>query len=143
MINFKLIQVIRSDIGFFYIFEIVLHYIRVNKYFSPEAVEELKKYSWPGNVRELKRICEQLLLSSPLPIIRESDVNNILKSQTAAPPSSLDFSKGFDQLIQNFEAELIKKALEEFKEIEKICEILKISRSSLYKKIKDYNLGES
>jgi two-component system nitrogen regulation response regulator NtrX len=30
--------------------------------FTPDAVEELQKYSWPGNVRELRNMVERLVL---------------------------------------------------------------------------------
>jgi DNA-binding NtrC family response regulator len=30
--------------------------------FSPEAIEQLTRYSWPGNVRELRNVVERLLL---------------------------------------------------------------------------------
>src|SRR4029079_17168093 len=30
--------------------------------FSPEAMEQLTRYSWPGNVRELRNVIERLLL---------------------------------------------------------------------------------
>src|SRR5512139_2899816 len=32
------------------------------KPFTPEAIEELKRYSWPGNIRELRNVVERLLL---------------------------------------------------------------------------------
>lgn len=44
---------------------------RRNKEFEPDALKALQTYSWPGNVRELKRVCEQLVLTSPLPFIRK------------------------------------------------------------------------
>ena len=33
--------------------------------FSPEALEDLKRYSWPGNVRELRNVVERTLLLAP------------------------------------------------------------------------------
>lgn len=51
---------------------------RRNKSFSPDALEALMNYEWPGNIRELRRVCEQLLLISPLPIIREEDIKKVL-----------------------------------------------------------------
>lgn len=119
-----------------------------NKKFSDDGIAALKKYSWPGNVRELKRVCEQLLLTSPLPIIREEDVNSIIRinsstqSTTSSPNAPVDLYVGFNKLIENYEAEIIKQALAETKQdIEKTANLLQISKSSLYKKIKDYNIS--
>lgn len=127
---------------------------RRNKQFTEDAYEVLKKYSWPGNTRELKRVCEQLSLVSPLPLIRDEDVSKwIFPELNSNPPAqpnkasasekmavNKDISVGLHQLIANFEAELIRECINEHKDIEKAAQLLKISRSSLYKKIKDHNI---
>lgn len=112
------------------------------KEISPEAIEALESYEWPGNIRELKRVCEQLLVSCPLPIIRAEDVDGILKPQssTSVNSSSIDFKMGLPDLIKNYESFAILTALEKYKDIDETAKILKISRSSLYKKIKDHNI---
>ncbi len=118
-----------------------------NKMLSPEAKLELINYSWPGNIRELKRVCEQLCLTSPLPIIRPVDVKQVI---TPAPIdksvdklfNNLDLSLGLSQLLQCYEALIIKNALTNEKDIDILAKLLKVSRSSLYKKIRDYQLKE-
>jgi DNA-binding NtrC family response regulator len=102
----------------------------------------LKTYSWPGNVRELKRVCEQLLLSCPIPVIRESDVRALLApaAPSAPPASNIDLSRGIGELVNEFEAQIIQKAIESKNDIDDAARLLKISRSSLYKKIKDHDL---
>lgn len=129
----------KADIPFLAKFFLSLLKPRTNKIFAPEAIELLQSYSWPGNVRELKRICEQVALTSPLPIIRSEDLQPLLQM---TKQNSLNDSLGLTQLVENFEAEVIQKLLKNEKDIEKIAERLQISRSSLYKKIKDYNLQE-
>lgn len=115
---------------------------RRNKTLSPEAKDYLSNYRFPGNVRELKRLCEQVALHSPLPIIRKEDVARFLPAEVEALSSgeSLDLSEGLTHLLERFEAQVIKQALATGKEIDQIAQMLKISRSSLYKKIKDYNI---
>ncbi len=145
---------------------------RVNKTFSKEAFAAMKTYNWPGNVRELKRICEQLFLISPLPIIRADDVKaliqpalpvlsvnatdqvkvnstqelnssdrNTVGSTLANLELSIDqLQKGLAQLLSEYEAKVIQQCLKHESDIDKASQILKMSRSNLYKKIKDYNL---
>lgn len=114
---------------------------RRNKKLTDGAAQTLQAYSWPGNVRELKRVCEQLSLHSPLPLIRSEDVKNTLPSEEAKiKPQAVDLSRGLAELTAEYEAELIRQALASHKEIDDLVELLKISRSSLYKKIKDYNI---
>jgi DNA-binding NtrC family response regulator len=115
---------------------------RTNKTLTPEAIQELQKYSWPGNVRELRRICEQLALTSPLPIIRAEDVERLLNASEggSSPQSWMDLKKGLPKLIEEFEARVIRKCLEESPDMESAIQTLQVSRSSLYKKIKDYQI---
>lgn len=114
---------------------------RRNKTFSPDAFDALESYDWPGNIRELRRVCEQLLLISPLPIIREEDVKKVLTPSTSENKElKFDFNKGLAELINDYEKRALEAALHIDKDVEGLVKLLKISRSSLYKKIKDYNL---
>ncbi|MCM2282122.1 MAG: sigma-54 dependent transcriptional regulator [Bdellovibrionaceae bacterium] len=116
---------------------------RRNKNLSDDAKVRLQAHSWPGNVRELKRVCEQLSLYSPLPIIRAEDVARVLPVSMPASSddsASIDLSQGLGDLLAGYEARVIRLALKADSDIEKAAQLLKISRSSLYKKIKDYNI---
>jgi DNA-binding NtrC family response regulator len=115
---------------------------RRNKSLSDEAKAILSAYPFPGNVRELKRLCEQLSLHSPLPIIRGSDVSKILPgiANTSGSAGPVDLSQGLTDLLASYEADLIRQGLATGKEIDEVAALLKISRSSLYKKIKDYDI---
>lgn len=108
-----------------------------NKSFDEAALAEFKNYNWPGNVRELKRVCEQLILVSPLPMIRDQDVRRLLFPKESATPLAHDSLEDF---LKSQEKQFIEKRLAETKDIEKCCEQLKISKSNLYKKIKDLGI---
>lgn len=115
--------------------------ITMKKTMGDDALEVLKKYSWPGNVRQLKRLCEHLALMAPLPIIRDSDVKKILFQETrVVSPESVPLDKGLNFLVEEYEKRVLKYALEQDLEIDELAKKLKISRSSLYKKVKDYEL---
>jgi DNA-binding NtrC family response regulator len=114
---------------------------RTNKTLSAEALKALQSYSWPGNVRELKRVCEQLALTCPLPIVREEDVRSLLTpASVGAQGEFLDFKKGLSQMLEEYEAHVIRKCLAQSADIESAIATLQVSRSSLYKKIKDYQI---
>lgn len=112
---------------------------RTNKTLSEEGLNALMAYNWPGNVRELKRVCEQLALTCPLPIIRAEDVRALL-SPSSTQGQYLDFKKGLSKLVEEFEASVIQKCLEQSPDMETAIQTLQVSRSSLYKKIKDYQI---
>jgi DNA-binding NtrC family response regulator len=127
--------------------DLVKHFLererpRRNKSIEPDAIAALQAHHWPGNVRELKRVCEQLCLHSPLPVIRQEDVLKALPVSARGPQKGgeIDLSRGAAALMADFEAELIRTALSRTGDIDEASSILKISRSSLYKKIKDYNI---
>lgn len=114
---------------------------RRHKTISPEGLEALKDYQWPGNVRELRRVLEQISLVSPLPIIRDIDVFSVLRpTRSMGEAEPIDMSLGLQPLVEKFEARVIRIALKMTKDVDEAARILKISRSSLYKKIKDYGI---
>ncbi len=126
--------------------ELATHFVdserpRRNKDWDPAALQALTSYAWPGNVRELKRICEQLVLTSALPIIREEDVTRLLyRSSPLHSDQEFDLSQSLDQFLSSKEKLFIENNLQKTKDIEKSAELLKISKSSLYKKIKDLGI---
>jgi DNA-binding NtrC family response regulator len=114
---------------------------RRNKSIEQDAIDALASHNWPGNIRELKRVCEQLSLYSPLPIIRSEDVRRILPvTVRESHGGALDLTLGLNVLIANHEAGIVRAALERNSDIDQTAALLQISRSSLYKKIKDYNI---
>lgn len=113
---------------------------RRNKTLSPDAIELLINYNWPGNVRELKRIIEQASLRSPLPLIRKEDLLGLLGATHSTPTEVIDFTLGLQSLMSDYEKHLLMQALKMDSDIDRTAQLLKISRSSLYKKLKDYQI---
>jgi DNA-binding NtrC family response regulator len=112
-----------------------------NKVFDSSAIDAFKKYAWPGNVRELKRVCEQLVLTSPLPMIRAEDFSNLFMKNLQQPnPENLSLENSLDEYLSKQEKRFIEFCLQQTKDLDKACEILKISKSNLYKKIKELDI---
>ena len=131
----------KADIGELAHYFLARERPRRNKSIAQDAIDALMLHEWPGNVRELKRICEQLSLYAPLPIIRSQDVKRLLPVTIQENYGArLDLSLGLSVLLANHEAEIIRAALEREGDIDQTANLLGISRSSLYKKIKDYNI---
>lgn len=112
-----------------------------NKNFDDQAICELQNYKWPGNVRELKRVCEQLVLTSPLPIIRDVDVKKYIASEASVEKTvHFNFNTSLDDFLKKQEKAFIESCLSQTQDIDKTIDVLKISKSSLYKKIKDLGI---
>jgi DNA-binding NtrC family response regulator len=125
--------------------DLARHFLALDKFrrkdIADDAMEVMQEYPWPGNVRELKRVCEQLLLTAPLPVLRREDVQQVLRpAQQTVQASSYDFAQGLAGLVNDFESKVLQKALSLHNDIDEVARLLKISRSSLYKKIKDHNI---
>ncbi len=109
------------------------------KSIAPESIELLKKHSWSGNIRELRRLCEKIVSLSPLPIIRPEDVESyVILSNPMDISTESDLSLQ-DQLA-NIEKSIIERKLQLHKNIDIVCEKLQVSRSNLYKKIKEHDI---
>lgn len=120
---------------------------RRNKHFAEDALNLLKRLPFSGNVRELKRLCEQVSLQAPLPVIREQDLRQSLPaaliptgSVASTTDADLDLSLGLNELTARYEAYIIRQALMRFSEPDLAAEKIGISRSSMYKKMKDYGI---
>lgn len=113
--------------------------------FADLAMEFLQRYNWPGNVRELENVVERAVVLSKGKHIEASDL----------PNSVLEHTQTEKQAEANYKPVSLKRALEdpERRIIElalrannwnrqSTAEILKINRTTLYKKMKRYGLLE-
>lgn len=121
---------------------------RRNKQLTEDAVEALRTHDWSGNVRELKRVCEQIALYAPLPLIRGEDVHACLPHvlsgvNNAYAQQELDLSMGLTELLARFEAHVVRESLRVTADVDTAALRLGISRSSMYKKMKDFGIERS
>lgn len=107
---------------------------------SPEAEETLVKYSWPGNVRELGNVIEYCVAMAPGELITADILPKRLKTQPKEDPQDLSLN------LRVLERQAIMKALSlaiADGHKEDAARILGISRATLYRKIKEYDISES
>jgi DNA-binding NtrC family response regulator len=114
------------------------------KGFSPGAMKFILNHAWPGNVREFKNVTRRavLLAESDTIELDNLSINQLLPTTEAINATKpLDKGASFEEITQEFQKDLIKKALEEAggKKL-KAAEILKMNKKTLYRKIKNLNL---
>ncbi|MCX7822982.1 MAG: sigma-54 dependent transcriptional regulator [Syntrophobacterales bacterium] len=101
---------------------------------APDAMKLLLEYDWPGNVRQLENaISHAVVLVQPEETITASHLPGFLKNQKIS-----------DDQISLYEHEkmLIKKTLQECKgNKHEAAKKLRISRSTLYSKLRKYGLA--
>ncbi len=110
-------------------------YKKYNLKFKKSTVKQLNKHSWPGNIRELQHTIEKAVIMTSDDFIKPDD----LMIQKAKKQEIDKTSESYN--IANHEKLLIEKALKKFGwNMSKTAEELGINRSTLYDKIKKYEL---
>ncbi len=105
---------------------------------EPDSIKALQAYSWPGNVRELRNVIERAVLLSEQKNIRFQDLH--FDGHSKRRTSYLDSNLTLDELEKQH---IERVLLEEQGRVEKAASRLGIPRSSLYQKIKKYQLSSS
>jgi len=115
------------------------------KGFAADAMKFLHYYHWPGNVRELKNVIKKAV------ILIDYDISEYITLANLSPDmikpydeidiiKTLDKGSSFKNITNNFERDLIKKALTKAGNNKTYAaKILKIQRKTLYRKM--INLG--
>ncbi len=105
--------------------------------FASDAMDVMTRYAWPGNVRELENVIERTVILAKGDLIEVSDL----------PPNLKDgASDGAEVKLSLHENErlYILKTLAECNWNKKLAaSVLGINRSSLYSKLKKYDIGRS
>lgn len=105
--------------------------------FSPAAMRQLLTYNWPGNIRELEHCIEYAVILAKGEQIEGSDLpftNEALFSQTK---TEID-----DSLITNEKRHIIQMLESSRWNKKETAQRLRISRSSLYEKIKRLRIAQ-
>jgi DNA-binding NtrC family response regulator len=105
--------------------------------FSTDAMDMMTRYSWPGNVRELENVIERTVILAKRDLIEISDLPPNLKDGTTE-------SAEVKLSLHENERLYILKTLAECNWNKKLAaSVLGINRSSLYSKLKKYDIGRS
>lgn len=111
---------------------------RVSMHLSPDAQQALVQHAWPGNVRELENLIERVVVTCQSSTINVHDLFADHPLQTAKS----DLGTIGKIARQEAERSRILQALRDAKgDKTRAARILSISRSSLYNKLRDYNIS--
>ncbi|MBQ3291116.1 MAG: sigma 54-interacting transcriptional regulator [Mogibacterium sp.] len=131
----------------------------IRKSFSEEVYRELEEYDWPGNVRELRNTIERVLLTSDLTVqeIRSIPMPYSAKkvdptvssmpsgsnsTATTAGTDAASLPEGsLNQIVDDFEKDLIERSLREYGTITEAAKHLGVSISTLSRKAAKYGIS--
>ena len=111
---------------------------------SEEAMALLCRHDWPGNVRELENLIERLSVLRGEGEIRVEDLPANLRERppvALAAPSVPETGLDFREVVDQFESELIRQALEQTQgNKNRAAQLLGLNRTTLLEKIKKKGL---
>ncbi|MCI0427161.1 MAG: sigma-54 dependent transcriptional regulator [Nitrospiraceae bacterium] len=109
------------------------------RHVSPEVMQALTQASWPGNVRELQHYIERAIVTTTGPALRCADL--VTAGSKSAEHDLRSVSRG---AVTQAERMRIVQALHQAGGNRVgAAKLLKISRASLYNKLRDYNICEA
>ncbi|MET1014599.1 MAG: sigma 54-interacting transcriptional regulator [Paenisporosarcina sp.] len=104
---------------------------------SSQTRDYLQSYHWPGNVRELQNVIQAAVYLADDDTIEPSALPDALKQHRS---NQFKESKNLQEAIEQLERSMIMEALEFEDDKRVVASHLGLSRSTLYEKIKKYNL---
>lgn len=102
---------------------------------TADAEQTLQRHSWPGNIRELRNVLERAILLSDQPLLRRKDLRFVEGTEAAAATDS-------ELSLEELERQHIQRILQQVQgQVTVAAHKLGIPRSTLYQKIKKYQLA--
>lgn len=112
------------------------------KRLSDDVIQKLQSYNWPGNIRELENVIQSLLIMSRHDEIQVEDLPDWVQCKMAPAAKSEEVftydkvNQSLKKYIQSQEVGYIQKVLEQNEgNLTKTAQVLKISRTTLYKRM--------
>lgn len=134
----------RQDIPLLANFFLNRHITRLGKNLngmSTKVLAALMRHDWPGNVRELENVVLSMTIMAMGNRINEEDLPAELADEEGSQLRSLDFVA--PQSLEEIEAYFIRKTLREQQGDRTLsAEILGIDKSTLWRKMKRYNIED-
>ena len=119
-----------------------IKYSRNIDYVSPEALELLQKFSYPGNIREFSNLIERTIVLSHRKFIGVEEVQRALNEEFSNYIHT-DTEPSVDPeilMINDEKSRLLDALLKADGNREKAAKLLGICRTTLWKKLKEYDI---
>jgi two-component system response regulator AtoC len=108
---------------------------------SSEAMKCMLNYAWPGNVRELENCIERAVALGTDNLLEVSDLPPAL--QSGSEPVAIQAQNVAENDLEELEKETIQRVFDQVRGDKVLAgKMLGISRATLYRKLKRYQIGE-
>jgi transcriptional regulator with PAS, ATPase and Fis domain len=106
------------------------------------AVEALESYNWPGNVRELENSMERLVVIGDDNLITRESIISVLGKDKFAYVQTDNINGSLKDAVNQFEKNIIEKALKKYGSTYKAAEVLGLTQSTVVRKAKALGITE-
>jgi transcriptional regulator of acetoin/glycerol metabolism len=116
--------------------------------FAEDTLDLFLKYRWPGNVRELRNLMQRIYLVASGPVVTARDLPPELRRDLDEPAPEADsleiILSGHSGDLESIEESAIRRTiLAEKGNLTRVAAILGISRPTLYRKMRQYQINRS
>lgn len=109
--------------------------------YDDEFLQALQAYRWPGNLRELYNAVYRACTLSHSYRLAVKDLN--LPNQVGqSDDSQVDENATLDELVNRFEASLLRKLYNEYPSTRKLAQRLGVSHTAVANKLRAYGIGK-
>jgi len=114
---------------------------RKERRFGPEIESIFTGHNWPGNIREMENLIESLVVTCDRPVIDTADLGSCMLSEGLDRKRNLfetldTRDKSLKEIVRDLEREILEGALELHGSMAKVAEMLKIDRSTIFRKLR-------
>jgi PAS domain S-box-containing protein len=114
---------------------------RKERRFGPDIEATFTGHSWPGNIREMENLIESLVVTCDRPVVDAADLGSCMLTEGYDRKRNLfetldTRDKSLKKIVRDLEREILYGALEIHRSMAKVAELLKIDRSTIFRKLK-------
>jgi transcriptional regulator with PAS, ATPase and Fis domain len=114
---------------------------RKERRFGPEIEGIFTGHRWPGNIREMENLIESVVVTCDRPVVETADFGSCMLTESYDRKRNLfetldTRDKSLKEIVRDLEREILNGALEIHGSMAKVAELLKIDRSTIFRKLK-------
>ena len=110
-----------------------------NKELTPDCYAMLADYSWPGNVRELQNLMHSIVITKDHGPLSVKDLPRHMtgneNEELFFPDDGINYERPLKDIMADIERGILRKALKVHGSVQKVAEVFKVNRSTIFRKL--------
>ena len=106
---------------------------------TEDAKKELLAYPWPGNVRELQNLMHSIVITKDHGPLSVKDLPRHMtgneNEELFFPDDGINYERPLKDIMADIERGILRKALKVHGSVQKVAEVFKVNRSTIFRKL--------